>query len=125
MVHASESYEDAVEAGMVPYDEEVLGANLSRCIVGYGEDDEGKSKHTTQQYIRVFKALKKDSEVFDGFKDLLRVFAKCKHCLLSVRCLLLYKVLCTFVQMSTEIYCLVSANFGRCARGLTWMWLHA
>lgn len=84
MVHASKSYEDAVEAKLVKFDEKVLGANLSRCIVGFSEggdtkpDTVTKSTYTTDQYVRVFKSMKADVRVYEGFKLLLRVLAKRK-----------------------------------------------
>ena len=100
MVHASKSYDDAVESGLVPYKESVLGANLERCIVGYNEDvvrnpDGTKKKdHTTLQYVRTFKSLKKDPEVYEGFKKLLRVLATCKLVLSTYCCVLLYLMCC-------------------------------
>ena len=96
MVHASKSYDDAVSLGLVAYDESVISDNLERCIVGYNEDvvrnpDGTKKKdHTTLQYVRVFKDLKKDPEVFEGFKKLLRVLATCKLVLSTYCCVLLY-----------------------------------
>lgn len=99
MVHASRSYEDAVDAKLVKFNEKVLGANLSRCIVGFNEggdtrpDTVTKSTHTTDQYVRVFKRMKDDERVYEGFKVLLRVLSKRKLSLSTYWCVRIYKCL--------------------------------
>lgn len=100
MVHASKSYDDAVRLGLLAYEESVFSDNLERCIVGYNEDvvrnpDGSKKKdHTTLQYVRTFKSLKKDPEVYEGFTNLLRVLAICKLVLSTYCCVLLYLMCC-------------------------------